>query len=379
MVAVTTVTTHATNECVKDFLMMYRILCLLLLLGFNLGCGDESEGSSMLVVVASCSDGSQNGDETGVDCGGECAACDAAPECAGDSDCADGVCTDGACVGGQLCSEAVDCDSAVCTDGSCAEPTCADEVQNGDEAGIDCGGACAECVIPPECTAGDDCESGVCTEGVCLDPVCDDGVKNGTETDLDCGGGCMPCADGLVCAEANDCLSESCDDGTCTSIDAASAYPDGPYGTAINDTIMDLTLGTADGDETTLGAMRADGGLLVIFSTAAWCGRCAGDMPELIQLYNQHHDAGLQMRVSLFESSDHGTPTPRDAEVYGRGNQLPFPVVIDTQGALHQFFPRISLPMVMAVDLGSMELLYADIGWDGSFFETFISNWIRDQ
>jgi len=50
-----------------------------------------------------CTDGIQNGDETGVDCGGtSCAACPPAP-------------------------------------------TCTDGIQNGDETGVDCGGSCAAC------------------------------------------------------------------------------------------------------------------------------------------------------------------------------------------------------------------------------------------
>lgn len=57
-----------------------------------------------------CSDGIQNGDETGVDCGGSCAPCQ-------------------------------------------TEPTCNDGVQNGDETGVDCGGSCVPCNEPSECTA----------------------------------------------------------------------------------------------------------------------------------------------------------------------------------------------------------------------------------
>ena len=54
-----------------------------------------------------CNDGIQNGDETGIDCGGSCEAC----------------------------------------------ATCDDGIQNGDETGIDCGGSCAPCETGP-CTYG---------------------------------------------------------------------------------------------------------------------------------------------------------------------------------------------------------------------------------
>ena len=53
-------------------------------------------------------------------------------------------------------------------------PTCDDGMQNGDETGVDCGGA----TCPP-------CMSG---------PTCDDGMQNGDEEGVDCGGSsCPPC------------------------------------------------------------------------------------------------------------------------------------------------------------------------------------------
>ncbi|MFK7781718.1 ASPIC/UnbV domain-containing protein, partial [Psychroserpens sp.] len=55
-----------------------------------------------------CTDGIQNGDETGVDCGGSC------PD-------------------------------------ACPEPTCFDGIQNGDETGIDCGGSCPDVCPTPTC------------------------------------------------------------------------------------------------------------------------------------------------------------------------------------------------------------------------------------
>ncbi len=64
------------------------------------GCSSDDNGGS----GPTCSDGIQNGTETGVDCGGTCAACP-------------------------------------------VEPTCDDGIQNGDEEGVDCGGSC-----PNPCT-----------------------------------------------------------------------------------------------------------------------------------------------------------------------------------------------------------------------------------
>jgi hypothetical protein len=43
-------------------------------------------------------------------------------------------------------------------------------------------------------------------------------------------------------------------------------------------------------------------------------------------------------------------------------------------GRLHQFFPRIALPMLMVVDLESMTLVHAEIGWNLESFESLVSD-----
>ncbi|MEM9544739.1 MAG: M43 family zinc metalloprotease [Bacteroidota bacterium] len=73
-----------------------------------------------------CNDGIQNGNETGVDCGGP--DCDACPTC---SDSVQNGSETGVDCGGP------DCDAC---------PTCSDGIQNGNESGVDCGGPdCAPC------------------------------------------------------------------------------------------------------------------------------------------------------------------------------------------------------------------------------------------
>ena len=100
-----------------------------------------------------CTDGIQNGNETGVDCGGpDCAPCI--------------TCTDGIQNGNET---GVDCGGPDCP----ACPTCTDGIQNGNETGVDCGGPdCAPCI------------------------TCTDGIQNGDETGVDCGGSCPPCGGG---------------------------------------------------------------------------------------------------------------------------------------------------------------------------------------
>ncbi len=96
-------------------------------------------------------------------------------------------------------------------------PSCDDEVKNGQETDIDCGGPdCSPCGSGKVCDVARDCTSEVCRQGVCAPPECNDGVLNGQETDVDCGGpDCGGCKSELECDVDDDCLSRNCPDGTC--------------------------------------------------------------------------------------------------------------------------------------------------------------------
>ncbi|PKN31346.1 MAG: hypothetical protein CVU63_24400, partial [Deltaproteobacteria bacterium HGW-Deltaproteobacteria-20] len=101
--------------------------------------------------------------------------------------------------------------------GNVCEPVdaCANQVKDGDETDVDCGGPdCDPCSDGEECEIDTDCVN-FCAEtsNVCVTSHCDDEKKSGDETDVDCGGSCPGCAAGKVCA----------DDGDCTGFCAATA------------------------------------------------------------------------------------------------------------------------------------------------------------
>jgi hypothetical protein len=120
----------------------------------------------------------------------------------------------GACV---ECNVGQDCASRVCSDHVCQAPTCDDEVENGSETDVDCGGgSCALCATNQICLAAGDCESGVCASQRCQPPSCSDSVKNGSETDSDCGGGTCPrCDRHEACLVDADCYTTNCRDLVC--------------------------------------------------------------------------------------------------------------------------------------------------------------------
>jgi hypothetical protein len=89
-------------------------------------CKKDSDDST----AASCTDGIQNQSETGIDCGGPCAACSTAATCS------DGIQNQG--------ETGIDC-GGPCP--ACGVPSCTDGIKNQNETDIDCGGVCPAC--PP--------------------------------------------------------------------------------------------------------------------------------------------------------------------------------------------------------------------------------------
>ncbi|MGE0787418.1 MAG: hypothetical protein AB7S26_17225 [Sandaracinaceae bacterium] len=206
----------------------------------------DGGGASLL-----CDDGEQNGNETSVDCGGDCSPCIDGERCLANEDCLSGVCNRsfclvascrdgvrngdetgvdcggecGLCGGGQPCTSNAQCRSGRCRMDVCTMSSCDDGSMNDDETDVDCGGAvCDGCPADYHCLRGPDCESLICAptgmgdERLCTFASCNDGVQNQDEVSLDCGGSsCPPCRPGLACRIDADCVSLRCVDGGCVS------------------------------------------------------------------------------------------------------------------------------------------------------------------
>jgi hypothetical protein len=160
-------------------------------------------------TCVSCSDGIENGQETGVDCGGpDCGAClgDACAmnmygECGDMTTCVkqahdpDNVCCSTPCTG--ICEGCVTATTGL-PDGTCGPvPFGMDPYMDCTQAGTPMAGGCGK--APNTC-------------------ACSDLIKDGDETDVDCGGGTCPgCGGGKMCSSANDCAADfpNCTKGVC--------------------------------------------------------------------------------------------------------------------------------------------------------------------
>ncbi len=112
---------------------------------------DPAMGSNTC-VDPSCTDGTQNGTETDVDCGGACAPCQNGLSCVGGADCQSGFCNGGTC---EACGSDGDCSPADYCDTGANGGTCVADQTNGEA-----------------CTAAGQCASGFCVDGLCCDTAC---------------------------------------------------------------------------------------------------------------------------------------------------------------------------------------------------------------
>ncbi len=142
-----------------------------------------------------CSDSMQNGEETGVDCGGPCPACETGGACALPSCTCDGTgcffpedCTANRCV--------IDCGDAACT-ATCSAEECV--IRAGEGSTVDCQSA-GTCAIEIESSVLVGCNGEGTCEVTCTSAVCDG--------DISCpagNGGCYA-----------DCTGSGCQFSTCS-------------------------------------------------------------------------------------------------------------------------------------------------------------------
>jgi hypothetical protein len=151
------------------------------------GCGEAPN-------KCRCEDGTKNGDETDIDCGGPtCSRCEGGKHCNSDNDCAADV-PNCLSTSHTCCSSVCDSTCFFCSaTGQCLpqavgfpDPTCpANQV---------CGPVGSSCVGK----AGTSCTS----NGKCLSQSC-------------VGGTCAKSATGKPCSDSNDCVSGNCQNNIC--------------------------------------------------------------------------------------------------------------------------------------------------------------------
>lgn len=256
---------------------------------WSAACGDDDarcEGEAC--APATCEDGLHNGDELGLDCGGEmCGACPGQP-CADDT-----ACAAGRCVG------------AVCVAVACAEDPC---LNGGTCVALEGGGrtcACApgfggenceveEPCVGVDCPVADPCEDLPCGIGTCRDAGEGRYACECPEGAFDDGLTCAPCPSldnclAVACSAPDDAVCVACAegwevaaDGACVERGACADAPCGAGGVCRElgpgDYTCDCDAGLYNDGATCVSCPAVDGCAEVVCTAAedATCAVCAG-------------------------------------------------------------------------------------------------------
>lgn len=280
-------------------------------------------------------------------------------EWGGLTDCDPGkVCRDGQCECDHECSAF----SARCApDGSAAYQECGDP--DGD--------SCREWEEPVACDPGYRCAAGACRPD--CNQECDDGerrcVGGGVEAWEVCGE-----FDADVCREFGE--PTDCPAGlVCNMFDASCRppYPDGPYGTQVGDTIIDLCLDLGGcGQEGVICLDEyLDAEAILIMVHTGWCIYCQTQLATAEAFYQAHQADGLVMIQVLFEDDqyDSSEDALRDWACYEDTTyDFSFPITIDPDNqATGQYFDEGGVPLNIVVDNGpdgDMVITYKVEGYD---------------
>jgi peroxiredoxin len=179
----------------------------------------------------------------------------------------------------------------------------------------------------------------------------------------------------LLLSNLSGCADE--DAAACGEVTAVprTTYPAAPYGTAAGTTLANLSFADPDGTSTVdLQSLRAAGDkrLLLVITSAGWCSACIEEQPELNRLYNTYKDCGLEVLLTVFEDDQTYPATPALAAQWKSSYSNTFPVVADAPFVLKEYYDESYTPMVMFVDLETMEILSIATGQVDAATEAFI-------
>ena len=207
------------------------------------------------------------------------------------------------------------------------------------------------------------------------------------------GGGCVGHPDPYQGGSDSDAGAHDPGDGAPGAVDAGSSpdtaphvyYPSGPYGNGEGDVIENLGwMGYIDSDidsdddpfneparmillEEFFIGQDAHAKVIMINSSAGWCGSCQEEASQLPSLRDQYFAGGARFITAMFEDSSGSPASVGYAKSWGEFFDLDFPTVADPQDDLGPFYQESSVPMNMFIDAETMTIIDIHHGFSGSY------------
>lgn len=167
--------------------------------------------------------------------------------------------------------------------------------------------------------------------------------------------------------------------GPFTSDADRSAYPAGPHGLEVGDTIANYALAEPDGT-VRVQDLRSDprDRLLVVFAIQTWPNACASEADHLARVYDDYQRRGVDVLGVLVEDFE-TAPTAAGARAYFEIlHDAPYryaAAVPDADPSFGADLDRrglVASPMNLVVDLDTMEITAAVAGWSREELESHL-------
>jgi len=230
-----------------------------------------------------------------------------------------------------------------------------------------------------------------------LAPVaCDDGAEtpNVTPDTVETAADTTPIAEDTSPSEDT---STSVDTSTAdTAVPEPVPYPEGPYGTDYLDITKNLSffepwMGVEYhlSDYYQSPTVKA----LVISSAAGWCTACQYEAWDLVEVYNEYKQYGLEVLYTLYEDNK-GKPLWQDGAPFeeldkdltfltlwkqslGAGIDLEtreanYPVLVDRGFVMEEYYNQGATPLTLIVRTRDMRIIYRQIGYNPGSIETVV-------
>jgi thiol-disulfide isomerase/thioredoxin len=123
--------------------------------------------------------------------------------------------------------------------------------------------------------------------------------------------------------------------------EAASSLDDLSVGLSAGQIAPDFTGTTLDGETISLSDFR--GKIVLVNDFASWCGPCVAETPHLVDLYNAEGDEFVLIGLNIEE-------TEANVADYRDQFEVPYPLVLNQDGALTEIYRPIGLPTSWFID-----------------------------